>query len=248
MLDLDGVVWLAEQPLPGAAEAVAMLRGAGERVLFVTNNSSVRMGEQEAKLASFGMKAVGDVLTSAQAAAGMLSPGDVALVCAGSGVNEALTAAGVTVVEEGRADAVIVGFHRSFDYERLRIASEAVRAGARLIGTNDDPTYPTPLGPIPGGGALLAAVAVAGGVDPEVAGKPYEPMTDLARTRLGAGIHTMVGDRPSTDGRFARALGARFALVLSGVTTATDLPVDPMPDAVAPDLATLVATELGARS
>jgi ribonucleotide monophosphatase NagD (HAD superfamily) len=53
-----------------------------------------------------------------------------------------------------------------------------------------------------------------------------------------------VGDRPSTDGRVARALGYRFALVLSGVTRPADLPVDPSPDVVADDLARLVAAEL----
>lgn len=247
MIDLDGVVWLAEQPLPGASEAIAYLRAAGERVLFVTNNSSARIADQEEKLASFGIPATGEVLTSAQAAAGLLAPGQRALVCAGPGVDEALAAAGVTVLDEGEVDAVVVGFTRQFDYERLRAASQAVREGARLIGTNDDATFPTPLGPIPGGGALLAAVAVAGGVEPEIAGKPYAPMTRLAMSRLDEGQHTMVGDRPSTDGRFAHAIGARFALVLTGVTTTADLPVDPMPDVVAADLAALVTAELAQR-
>jgi 4-nitrophenyl phosphatase len=141
---------------------------------------------------------------------------------------------------------VIVGFHRDFDYERLRAAATAVRRGARLIGTNDDATYPTPDGEIPGGGALLAAVAYAASAEPEVAGKPFEPMALAVRTLVGDGPHVMVGDRPSTDGRFARTLGARFGLVLSGVTKADELPTDPVPDLVAPDLTTLVAAALGA--
>jgi ribonucleotide monophosphatase NagD (HAD superfamily) len=131
-----------------------------------------------------------------------------------------------------------VGFHRDFDYERLRIAATAVRAGARLLATNDDATYPTPDGLIPGGGAILAAVATASGVTPEVAGKPHGPMVDLVRARLGAdGV--MVGDRPDTDGRFAAVLGYRFALVLSGVTGPEEIVV-PAPHAVAPDLAAAV--------
>ena len=76
-------------------------------------------------------------------------------------------------------DVVMVGFHREFDYERMRIASTAARDGARLIGTNDDVTYPTPDGPIPGGGAILAAVQTAAGRLPVVAGKPYAPMAAL---------------------------------------------------------------------
>ena len=244
VLDLDGVVWLADEPIPGAAEAVAALRHAGEAVVFVTNNSGPPLAEQEAKLARLGIEAAGDVVTSAQAAASLVAPGERGLVCAGEGVTEALVARGAEPVREGDADAVLVGFHRDFDYERLRIAATAVRRGARLIGTNDDPTYPTPDGPVPGGGAILAAVATAAGVEPVVAGKPYRPIADLVRDRLGPeGV--VVGDRPSTDGEFARVLGYRFALVLSGVTAEADLPVEPAPDEVAPDLAALVARLLG---
>jgi 4-nitrophenyl phosphatase len=132
----------------------------------------------------------------------------------------------------------MVGFHADFDYERLRIAARAVRRGARLLATNDDSSYPTPDGPIPGGGAILAAVVTATGAEAVVAGKPNPPMAALVRARLGDdGV--MVGDRADTDGRFARALGYRFALVHTGVTPA-GVPVDPVPDVEAPDLAALV--------
>jgi 4-nitrophenyl phosphatase len=241
-LDLDGVIWLGDQPIPGAAEAVARLQAGGEPVVFVTNNSSVPVGEVEAKLARHGIDGTGHVLTSAMAAAERVDPGEVALVCAGPGVEEALGARGVRTVREGKADVVVVGFHRDFDYERMRVASTAVRDGARLLATNDDATYPTPEGLIPGGGAILASVSTAAGVAPEVAGKPHRPMADLVRDRVGEeGV--MVGDRPDTDGRFAVALGYRFALVLSGVSTSAA--VDPVPDVVADDLATLVDHELG---
>lgn len=241
MLDLDGVVWLGEEPIPGAADAVARLRAAGERVLFVTNNSSVRLADQEAKLAAQGVPAEGDVITSAMAAATLVQPGATALVCGGPGVVEALHRRGCVPVRDGTADAVVVGFHRDFDFERLRVAHAAVRAGARLVATNDDRTYPTPEGPIPGGGAIVAAVAAASGVDPVVAGKPNPPMAALVRAVAGPGPHTVVGDRDDTDGRFARVLGARFALVLSGVTGGDEVPVDPSPDLVAADLAAVVA-------
>ncbi|MDQ1403169.1 MAG: hypothetical protein QOG03_1485, partial [Actinomycetota bacterium] len=155
------------------------------------------------------------------------------------GVDEALQRRGVRTVRQGRVDAVVVGWHREFDYDRLTAAFRAVRSGARLIGTNDDPTYPTPSGPIPGGGSILAAVAYASGARAEVAGKPFAPVAELVRQRFGA-IDTVVGDRPSTDGLLARRLGARFALVLSGVTGRGDLPVDPAPDVVADDLASLL--------
>jgi 4-nitrophenyl phosphatase len=251
VLDLDGVVWLADQPIAGAADAVARLRAAGERVLFATNNSYPGVADQEAKLAGVGIAARGDVVTSAMAAAGLVEPGQRVLVAGGPGVREAVTARGATAVDAGdpaaddaAVDVVAVGFHREFDYERLRRAARAVEAGARLVATNDDATYPTPDGPIPGGGSLVAAVAYAAGVTPVVAGKPHAPMADLVRA-VGGDDGTVVGDRPETDGAFARRLGYRFALVLTGVTRPGDLPVTPAPDVVAESLAALVATTLG---
>jgi 4-nitrophenyl phosphatase len=219
------------------------LRDRGERVLFVSNNSSARVDEYLAKLERVGVPAgVDDLVTSAQAAASLLEPGATALVCAGPGVEEALRERGVHAVRSGNADAVVVGWHRDFDYEGLTRAAKAVMAGARLIGTNDDATYPTPQGLIPGGGAILAAVATAAGVEPTVAGKPHAPMVELVKTRLGGDVDgsTVVGDRPSTDGLFAAALGVPFALALSGVTKEGDLPVDPEPTEIAADLSSLV--------
>jgi HAD superfamily hydrolase (TIGR01450 family) len=258
ILDLDGVVWLGSEPIPGAVDAVRRLRAAGERVLFLTNNSSALIGDYVAKLVGLGIPAeADDLLTSAQAAARLLEPGTTALVCAGPGVDEALRARGVKTVREGRADAVVVGWHTDFDYARLTAAFRAVHAGARLIGTNDDPTYPTPDGLLPGGGSILAAVATAAGTVAEIAGKPNAPMAALVRERLALDLGDtpttsevttseemariiLVGDRVSTDGLMAARLRLPFALVLTGVTTAADLPVTPTPAFVADDLSTLV--------
>jgi HAD superfamily hydrolase (TIGR01450 family) len=243
ILDLDGVVWLGDEPIPGSAQAVERLRARGDRVLLASNNSSARVDEYLAKLERLGVPAErADLVTSGQAAATLLERGQTALLCAGPGVEEALEERGVRTVRTGAADAVVVGWHRDFDYDGLTAAASAVTNGARLIGTNDDATYPTPDGPIPGGGAILAAVATAAGVEPIVAGKPHAPMVELVRARLGDSLQgsTVVGDRPSTDGCLAVALGVRFALVLSGVTEEKDLPVDPQPAEVADDLAALV--------
>ncbi len=244
VLDLDGVVWLGDQPLAGAAEAVSRLRAAGEPVLFVTNNSYARVADVEAKLARHGIAAVGDVLTSALAAGALLQPEERVLVVGGPGVVESVERRGCRIVESGPADVVVVGYNPAFDYALMTAASTAVRDGARLVATNDDATYPTPLGPIPGGGAILASIERATGLAAHVAGKPHEPMAEAVRARLGAdGV--VVGDRPDTDGRFAITLGYRFGLVLSGVTTTADLPVVPAADLMAADLATLVAEVVG---
>lgn len=222
LCDLDGVVWLSGRAIAGAPEAIAALRASGRRVLFVTNNSWALVADQEAALDKIGIPAAGDVVTSAEAAAFLVEPGETAVVCGGPGVVEALEARGVTPAREGAANAVVVGFHRDFDYERMRIAADSIRGGARLIATNDDPTYPTPDGPIPGGGSIVAAIATASGVTPIVAGKPFQPMADLVRQRCGPDFTDrtaiMIGDRWTTDGLFAEALGCPFALVRTGVT------------------------------
>ena len=258
ILDLDGVLWLGDQPIPGSVGAVRRLEQLGRRVLFLTNNSAATVADYLTKFARIGLAVGGDDLcTSAQAAAMLVRPEERVLVCAGPGVTEAIQNAGAVAVAitttretDGVLDAVIVGFHRDFAYESLLRAFRAIEAGARFIATNDDATYPTPEGPIPGGGSIVAAVEYATGRRATVAGKPFPPIAQLVRDRLGLGGDetaglTMVGDRPSTDGAMARALGARFALVLSGVTKAGHGPVDPSPDCEALDLEQLVETELG---
>jgi 4-nitrophenyl phosphatase len=163
-------------------------------------------------------------------------------------VREALDERGVTITEEGPVVAAIVGWNRTFDFDSLSATASAARQAGRLIGTNEDPTHPTPTGLVPGSGALLAAVATASGVVPEVAGKPHQPMVALVQERFGfkAGDRSvaMVGDQPGTDGRLAQRLGLAFGLVDSGVTqpgTATgDVPVAQR----APDFEHLVAEAL----
>lgn len=235
--DLDGVIWLADDAISGSAQAVADLREAGHRVTFVSNNSFAPVSTVEAKLERFGIPATGDVFTSAQAAASLIESGERVLLLGGPGAAECLCDAGAQLVEEGPADVVVVGFHRTFDYEALRKAATALRAGARFVATNDDATYPTPNGPIPGCGSLVAAVQTGSGKAPVIAGKPYAPMAAVVRRALGdSGDFIVIGDRADTDGEFAVRLGARFALVLSGVVRPSDLPVTPSPDLIADDL------------
>jgi HAD superfamily hydrolase (TIGR01450 family) len=235
--DLDGVIWLADDVIPGSPEAVAALREAGHRVTFVSNNSFSPVSTVEAKLARFGIPADGDVFTSAQAAASLIHAGERVLLLGGPGAQEELLAAGAEIVTDGPADVVVVGFHRTFDYEALRRAATAIRQGARFIATNDDATYPTPDGPIPGCGSLVAAVETGSGKAPVIAGKPYGPMADVVRAALGhEGEFVMIGDRGDTDGEFAVRLGARFGLVLSGVVRPNDLPIKPTPSLIADDL------------
>ena len=242
VFDLDGVVWLAGRAIPGAAEAVNGLRADGAAVAFVTNNSTPTVAEYVARLGRAGIDvAPGELATSSQAAASLVAPGTRVAYVGGDGVREALEARPVELV--GVADepeAVVVGRALQLDFAELAAAAAAIRNGARFIATNTDATFPTPHGPEPGAGALIAYLQVGSGRSAQVAGKPEAPMADLVRARYGQ-PDIVVGDRAETDGAFAERIGAPFALVLTGVTRRSDLPVRPEPALVADDLAAAVA-------
>ena len=239
LCDLDGVVWLMHQPIAGSVNAIQLLKNAGHRVLFVTNNSYAVISDQENALAKIGIDAHNDVVTSSQAAGALLRKGERVLLGGGPGAVEAVKNAGAVLAGRSddqtdseidqEVDTVMVGFHPSFDYRGLTRLSQAVRNGARLIATNDDATYPTPRGLIPGGGSILASVVAASGVQPIIAGKPHQPMADLVRQVLGVtdlSAAWMVGDRPSTDGLFAQTVGCKFAQVLTGISSLKDVSDD----------------------
>ncbi len=226
IIDLDGVVWLSGVPIGDPAGAVAELRARGVRVVFATNNSAPTISELLGRLAAAGIDcSEADLATSATAAASLLEPGQSVRLLAEGGVVEALAARGVATDRAG-VDAAVVGWTNRFDFASLADTARAARESGRLIGTNEDPTHPTPDGLVPGSGALLAAVTTASGVTPEVAGKPHRPMAELMMDRFGFSEHdasvVLVGDQPGTDGRLAERLGVPFALVDSGVTPAGD--------------------------
>jgi 4-nitrophenyl phosphatase len=246
--DLDGVLYLGEQVVPGTLPALLELEAAGFRLLFCTNNSSPTAGDVVAKL----RKVVGypaaehQVASSAQAAASLLAgDGSPCYVLGGAGIVQALAEAGLTVTENWKeARTVVVGVAFDLTYDKLRDAASAVRAGARFIATNLDATYPTSAGQWPGAGSIVAAVEVASGRKAEPAGKPYPPMRELIRSKLAPGTVWVVGDRVDTDLAMAAAEdGWLGALVLSGVSPSA-AGLDPQPDLVAPDLAGFAALVL----
>ncbi len=230
LVDLDGVIYLGEDPIPGAAEALGEARRAGLRVIFVTNNASRPPEAVAEKLTGLGVSAQpGEVMTSAVAAAevlaGDLAPGAAVLAVGGPGVADALSAAGLRAVSsaEDRPAAVLQGFGADVGWRVLAEASIALRAGARWVATNDDKTLPSPRGPLPGNGSLVAALQTATGLRPQVIGKPA-PALFGAALRAGGGKRPLViGDRLDTDIAGARVAGLPSLLVLSGVATPKDL-------------------------
>ncbi|HUY06451.1 MAG TPA: HAD hydrolase-like protein [Acidimicrobiales bacterium] len=249
LVDLDGVVWLADRPIAGSSAAIGALRACGVRVAFFTNNSFSTRVEMRAKFERHGIEfADEDLLSSSQAAAALLPLGARATVLGGAGIVEALVERGIDVVDldllkdSERIDACVVGLDQRLTFDRLTRVCRAINGGATFLATNDDATYPTTNGVLPGGGALVAAVQYATRVPPVVAGKPYPPSVDLVKQVLGR-VSVVIGDRPETDGELARCLGARFGIVRSGVT-ADSVNVVPKPDIDGPDLISVVAEAL----
>ena len=233
VFDLDGVVYLGDQVVPAAPEALDQVRGLGVRIAFVTNNSYRPPDLVVERLNRLGVKAAaGEVLTSAQATVRLLGgrdglEGTRVMVVGGPGLRQALEGAGARLVDGQAwrdAEVVTVGFDPELTYAKVRDATLAIRAGARFVGSNPDTTLPTPDGVWPGAGATLALLRASTGVEPQVAGKPERALLDTAAAAIGAGPYLMVGDRVDTDLDGAHRLGWSTALVLSGVTRLADLP------------------------
>jgi glycerol 3-phosphatase-2 len=226
LLDLDGVVYLQEQPVPGASEALAAARAAGMRLEFVTNNASRGAQEVAALLTTVGVPAgPGEVVTSAQAAGALLAerlpPGAAVLVVGAAALADVIRDAGLTPVTSADAHpaAVVQGYGPNVGWSELAEAALAVRAGALWIATNGDLTLPSPRGPLPGNGALVAAVRAATGRAPDdTVGKPHPRLHQESVRRSGAVSPLVVGDRLDTDVEGAVNAGTPSLLVLTGVT------------------------------
>jgi HAD superfamily hydrolase (TIGR01450 family) len=220
VIDLDGVVWLAGEQLPGVGQACQALRDAGFRLQFATNNSAPTNATLKSRLVMAGIYCGDDeVITAAQAAASLLAPKTTVFALGEEGLTEACSHFGL--VEGSDPEAVIVGWCHNFGFTEIAEAATAIRKGARFIATNDDPTHPTPTGLLPGTGSLVAAIATAAEASPEIAGKPGSAMVALIEQRC-SDVALVIGDRPSTDGALARALNRPFALVSSEATPVHD--------------------------
>ena len=248
IFDLDGVVYLIDRPIPGAIEAIARLHAEGRPLAYATNNASRRSSEVAELLIGMGIAARPDeVLTSAAAAAQVLADrlptGASVLVVGAEALRAEVRAAGLLPV--ARADeepqAVVQGYGPQVGWSELAEAAVAVRSGALWIATNADRTLPSPRGPLPGNGSLIAVLRTALDRDPDlVVGKPEPALFHTAAQRIGASRPLVVGDRLDTDIEGAVRAGMDSLLVLTGVSSLADL-LDAPPSA----RPTFVARDLG---
>jgi NagD protein len=225
--DLDGTLYLGDDLIEGADTVVAALRDSGARVVFVTNKPLETAEAYAAKLTKLGIPAVAeDVISALDALSLYLTgrhPGARILAVGEPVLIESLRGAGFILTENpAETDVVVVSFDRTFDYDKLTRAYQAVNAGAVIVATNPDPYCPTPDGGLPDCAAMLAAIeACTGGRAEAIVGKPSVHMANAFLDRLGvpANEAVMVGDRLLTDVAMGLNAGMASALVMSGATT-----------------------------
>jgi len=251
LVDLDGVVWIGREPVPGATEALRTLIDGGKEIVFVTNNPARPPSSYVERLRDMGVPVPdGRVVTAgvvtAKLAAGAVGAGGSAFVIGAPGFKETAAEAGLELLEgepAREADAVLVSGHREFDYEELLTATLALQGDAGLFGTSHDPTLPMPGGEWPGTGAILAAVETASGMTAEIGGKPERHLFERACALIpGADRVAMVGDRLASDIAGGHRAGLETVLVLSGAGTRAEAEAaDPRPDHTIEDLAGLLS-------
>lgn len=245
LVDLDGVVYRGSKPVPGVATVLAARVAAGDEVVYVTNNSMWYRADYVTRLEGMGAPVSADRIVSSARATALyvsdLSPRARTVLAVGeAGLVHELRDVGLDVVPAAEAgavwlangrdaaaavegvDTVVVGLDREVTFDRLAVAVEAVRTGARFIATNRDPLYPHEHGLMPGAGAVVGAIEAATRVTPVSIGKPGPLLLRMAAKAVGgdAARAIMIGDSLFTDVPAAHAVGARCILMLTGITSA----------------------------
>ncbi len=231
LIDLDGVIYRGNELIPGAKEFVTWLEAHHKKYLFLTNNSFATEAQILAKLAHLGITTdISHLLTAGQAAVQSIArrfPHGVVYVVGEQPLMDLVRSQELTVasVDAEKADAVLVGLDRNFDYAKLNCAIRAVRSGGFFITINRDALLPVEGGFLPGCGTLAAAIETGSGITPQVVGKP-EPMLLLEAMRMlnsQPDETVMVGDGLDVDILGGKAAGTHTLLVLTGRSTRADI-------------------------
>jgi NagD protein len=224
LMDMDGVLILEDQLVPGADAFVRQLQTDGNPFLVLTNNSIYTPRDLAARLSTIGLEVPPEAIwTSALATARFLDhqrPNGTAFVIGESGLTTALHEVGYTQ-NEREPDYVVLGETTSYSLQRITQGIRLIAAGARFIATNPDPAGASPAGLLPATGAVAALISRATGVDPYYVGKPNPLMMREALRAIGAHSEntTMIGDRMDTDIVSGMEAGMETILVLTGITT-----------------------------
>jgi len=257
ILDMDGVLWEGDSPLPGMPEFLSFLRAEEIRIILATNNASLTPESYVQKLARMGVEVRREeIITSATAAAEYLKsvarPGEKIFIIGEEGLTRAVKETGLPMAEpdELHTAYVVCGMDRGLTWQKLANATIYLRGGARFIGTNPDLTFPTERGIAHGNGAVLAALTAASGVKPTIIGKPFPSLFQMALRKMGIPKARVaaLGDRLETDILGARKVGIKSILVLTGISSRKELRYSKIkPTLVVEDLPSLQRAWLLAR-
>jgi len=234
VIDMDGVLWQGDTPMPGLHAFFDILRRRQIKFVLATNNNTQTPEGFAQKAGKMGVEVLPEqVITAAVATVHYLRskypPGSRIYVVGEAALKGLISEAGFTLADTS-VNAVVATMDRQLNYEMLKRATLLIRAGAEYIGPNPDTAYPTPEGLVPGGGAVLAAITAASDRQPLIIGKPEGWMFQIAMERMQLGVDETgsLGDRLETDILGGQCLGLKTILVLSGVSTAADLNSSPI--------------------
>jgi NagD protein len=229
LIDMDGVIYKGNEPIPGAVEFINRLRVEGYPFLFLTNNSQRTNRDVCYKLRKMGFNVnEEDIFTCAMATARYLASKKAhgtAYVIGEGGLLTELHNIGYSIVDD-HPDYVIIGEGRTIMLESVDKAINMIMGGAKLLATNLDPNCPVGNGKYRAGcGAFVAMLEFATGRQAFSVGKPSPVMMRMARKVLGLSTDEtiMIGDTMGTDILGAGSMGFTTVLTLSGVTHADDL-------------------------
>lgn len=230
LFDLDGVIYLGPEVIPGAAEAIIELRQRHIRVGFVTNNAARAPKAVAEHLTELGVEAdEADVVASSQAVARLMASqlpeGAPVLVVGTRALADQVTAVGLAVVNSSADNpmAVVQGYDPNMTWPRLEDAGHAIQHGAVWFVSNTDANRPTNKGLVPGAGPMVDVVGSVVDVEPIIAGKPYPPLMNETVLRFGAKHPLFVGDRIDTDIMGAAGVGMDSLFVFTGAHGKQDL-------------------------
>lgn len=234
VVDMDGVLWHGNTPLPGLSEFFRVLRARNIRFVLATNNNTESVDGFVRKAQGMGVELTSDeVVTASLCTLKYLQErhpnGARVYVIGEPAFKEMLAAAGYILADHDVA-AVITTLDRHLSYDMLKTATLLLNKGAEFIGPNPDASYPAEEGMIPGAGAVLAALSAATGRQPVIMGKPESWIFRMALDRMNLGVEetASVGDRLTTDIEGGRRMGMRTILLMSGVTTPAERDASPI--------------------
>ena len=252
LIDLDGVIYVGADAVPGSVETVLELRRRGKLVRFITNDPRHGAHFYAEKLSGLGLPTPPEeVLPVAGAVLAYLEaqgePRGIRTHVVGAAELKVYLADGGLEIIEGRAaeqaEVVMVGGSSDFNYEQLKIAGRAARQSRHFLVSGVDAAFPMPDGPWPGAGAVAAGIAYMAGRQPVVVGKPEPWLFRAAAETLPLGGRVaMVGDNLGSDILGAQRAGYTAILVLTGHASPPDLDrSDVHPDYVLDRLAAILA-------